>query len=903
MTTSRIGGRRIGAGFSALLMLTAVAGAQTGFANFETPPVSPIALTPSGTRLLVTNTADNRLEVFDLTSGNPVWIRSIAVGLDPVSVRCRSENEAWVVNHLSDSISIVDLSPGIAGMRVVRTVPTGDEPADVVFAGAPLRAFVSVSQLNQVRVLDPANPLGPATIINIQGEDPRALAVSPDGTRVYAAIYESGNNTTIVSRQGVSNPAGPYSGVNPPPNAGSVFDPPLTPGLPGAPPVGQIVRWNGSAWMDGNGRNWTALVPQRLHDHDVAIINAGTLVVTYASGMLTTVAGLAVAPDGTVAAVGTEATNQVRFEPNLTGTFVRVDVATFDPAIPASFAVADLNPHLDYSTGSIPAEEREQSLGDPRSAVFTPDGSAMYIAGMGSNNVVLASPSGERLARIDVGEGPAGLALSGDGSTLYVLNRFEGSISVINTAKNVEVWRADFFDPTPESIRLGRPVLYDTHLTSGLGQASCASCHIDARTDHLGWDLGSPAGEVKVFNQDCRQPNCRDWHPMKGPLVTQTLQGIVGNGPMHWRGDREDLAAFSGAFVGLQGADAEPDPQAMARLESFVATIRHGPNPWRNLDGSLSTSVPTSAGTGDANAGQGVFLNAPTLPGGLRCVNCHAGPTGTDRTIDDPVGAPSQQAFKVAQLRNMFDKSGANFASTNGSRGFGFNHDGADSTIQALLGPPFQFAPGAQGQTQRRNLEAFMVSFSSDTPAAVGRQITFDGTNNTDAALIAQLTTLVNIANNGTIGLVVKARRSGFDRGYVLEGGTLRADRFSESNVSVADMRLTSGAGSETTFTAVVLGTQRRIAIDRDVDGALDRDELDNGADPANPASRPGVCTADIDRNGVVNSTDVSEFINTWFSDQGDGGLRSDFNHDNVSNSTDVSDMINAFFGQQGQSC
>lgn len=903
MTATRSGKTSIAAGVAAVLALTAAAGAQTGFANFETPPVSPITLTPSGTRLLVTNTADNRLEVFDVSSGTPVWIRSIPVGLEPVSVRCRGENEAWVVNHLSDSISIVDLSPGLEGMRVVKTVPTGDEPTDVVFAGAPERAFVSVSQMNQVRVFDPANPLAPATIVNIDGQDPRALAVSPDGMRVYAAIFESGNNTTLVSRQNVSNPSGPYSGVNPPPNAGNAFDPPLTPGLPGAPPVGQIVRWSGTQWLDGNGRNWTSLTPQRLHDHDVAIINAGTLGVTYASGMLTTVMGLAVAPDGTVAAVGTEATNQVRFEPNITGTFIRAEMARFNPATPASFIVSDLNPHLTYADGTIPMEQRVESIGDPRAAVFNADGSAMYVAGMGSNNVVLMSPAGERLARIDVGEGPAGLALSADGTRLYVLNRFEGSVSVINTAKNVEVWRSDFFDPTPDTIRQGRPVLYNTHLTSGLGQAACASCHIDGRTDQLAWDLGNPAGTVKDFNQDCRQPNCRDWHPLKGPLVTQTLQGIVGNGPMHWRGDREDLAAFAPAFVSLQGSDAEPDPLALARFEAFVSTIRHGPNPWRNLDGSLSTSVPTSVGNGDALAGQNTFLNAPVLPGGLRCVTCHAGPTGTDRTIDDPPGAPPQQAFKVSQLRNMFDKAGANFASTNGSKGFGFDHDGAEATIQAVLGPPFQFPPGAAGQTQRRNLEAFMMSFSTDTPAAVGKQITFDGTNNTDATLVAQLTTLVNLANSNTIGLVVKARRAGFDRGYVFQGGSLRSDRASEGSVTVDAMRLASAAGSETTFTAVVVGTQRRIAIDRDVDGILDRDELDAGADPANPASRPGLCTADVDRNGVINSTDVSEFINIWFSDQTDGGLRADFNHDNVSNSTDVSDLINAFFAEQGQSC
>src|SRR5436309_16074706 len=131
--------------------------AQTGFVNWETPHVSPLARTPSGATLLAVNTADNRLEVFDVSganASNPHWVRSVPVGLDPVSVRARSETEVWVVNHLSDSISVVDLSNG----RVTRTILTGDEPTDVVFAGSPLRAFVSVSQLNQVRVLDPASP-------------------------------------------------------------------------------------------------------------------------------------------------------------------------------------------------------------------------------------------------------------------------------------------------------------------------------------------------------------------------------------------------------------------------------------------------------------------------------------------------------------------------------------------------------------------------------------------------------------------------------------------------------------------------------------------------------------------------------------------------------------------------
>src|SRR5262249_14268556 len=79
---------------------TQIALAQS-FVNWESPHVHPLELTPDGARLLAVNTPDNCLEVFDVTSGAPVKIASIPVGLDPVSVRARTNTEAWVVSHIS----------------------------------------------------------------------------------------------------------------------------------------------------------------------------------------------------------------------------------------------------------------------------------------------------------------------------------------------------------------------------------------------------------------------------------------------------------------------------------------------------------------------------------------------------------------------------------------------------------------------------------------------------------------------------------------------------------------------------------------------------------------------------------------------------------------------------------
>ena len=125
---------------------------RAAYVNFESSHVHPIALTPSGTRLLAVNTPDAMLEVFDVApDGALTHAASIPVGLEPVSVVPRSDTEAWVVNQLSDSVSVVDLVAGAA----TRTLATGDEPTDVTFASG--KAFVTVAQEDEILVFDTAN--------------------------------------------------------------------------------------------------------------------------------------------------------------------------------------------------------------------------------------------------------------------------------------------------------------------------------------------------------------------------------------------------------------------------------------------------------------------------------------------------------------------------------------------------------------------------------------------------------------------------------------------------------------------------------------------------------------------------------------------------------------------------
>ena len=371
-----------------------------------------------------------------------------------------------------------------------------------------------------------------------------------------------------------------------------------------------VVRKNAAGqWMDENGGNWTNLVtggvPNTarvagwdMPDRDVAIINANspsTAGVTYKPPLGNILMAMAVHPQsGEVYVVGTDATNEVRFEPNLKGKFLRVNVSRFDPA--GSPSITDLNPHINYTTTTSPPLLRKRSIGDPRGIVWKSDGSKAYVTGMGSNNIITIAATGARTVPdpIEVGEGPTGIVLDEVRNRAYVLNKFDGSISTIDLTTDKEIARTAFFDPTPVAIKTGRKHLYDTHTGSGHGHISCGSCHVDTRWDRLAWDLGNPAGDMVTVNDPAGN---KTFHPMKGLKTTQFLIDIInrGTGKLHWRGDKSGFHDFAGAFVDLQGADAPLDALSMQEFSDFLAASWYVPNPYRTIARKVRCPPPWNA--------------------------------------------------------------------------------------------------------------------------------------------------------------------------------------------------------------------------------------------------------------------------------------------------------------------
>src|SRR6187431_442724 len=99
---------------------------------FEAGPVRPIAILADGV-VAVTNVPDDRVELFRVQHGDVTPCGSVKVGLRPVALAVVGA-KLWVVNHLSDSVSVLAVDTERCSAHIERTLQVGDEPRDIVTA-------------------------------------------------------------------------------------------------------------------------------------------------------------------------------------------------------------------------------------------------------------------------------------------------------------------------------------------------------------------------------------------------------------------------------------------------------------------------------------------------------------------------------------------------------------------------------------------------------------------------------------------------------------------------------------------------------------------------------------------------------------------------------------------------
>jgi YVTN family beta-propeller protein len=698
--------------------------AELPFVNYESPQAHSLAVSADGSQLYAANTPANLLAVYSLEQPNsPKLLMEIPVGIGPISLALRNDNEVWVLNHISDSISVVDLKRAV----VVATIQVGDRPGDIVFAAQGHRAFVSSMTERCVYVID-TESYETISEISIAGNNPRSLAVSQDGEKVWVAIHHSGNQTTVVGHAQARNA----------PRA-------TNPDLPAAPRQGVIVSTN--------DKRWQKQINIQLADYDVMEIDTKRFSVTRSFATVGTILfNLAQHPQsGDLWVTNTEARNLVRFEPVLRGHVVDNRITIVRSKQDADSVILDLNEGMDYSV--LPNQAAlETAIAQPTDVIFNQSGSQAFVTSYGTDRIGILDGSGKLQRYVEVGDstganintrfkrGPRALALHPAVEYLYVLNRLSNSISVLDLQQGKQIQEVEMQDPTPQEVREGRGYLFDAKL-SGNGTVSCASCHIDGDRDGLAWDLGDPGG--KLFNDGSANP----LHPMKGPLMTQTLRGLAGDRIFHWRADRPGLNSFNGTFSNLMGGSLLADDD-MHLFADYMKSIRFGSNPVaENAEAERGKEI-FHAQLAIAREGKNKF----------RCVDCHKRISGSGSAgFSGLIG----QSTKAAQLRGLNER--LVFQGDVRVNGFGFGADGSKETLFEFLSDSHRFEElSAQ---DKKSLESFLLGFPTETPAIVGETITLSTEQANDASTLLTITALLE----GADAAGCKVKLTGRLRGTVLQ--------------------------------------------------------------------------------------------------------------------------------------
>jgi len=285
----------------------------------------------------------------------------------------------------------------------------------------------------------------------------------------------------------------------------------------------------------------------------------------------------------------------------------------------------------------VPLDEANAYFSDPSGVVASSDGKRAYVASGGADVVTVvdldwlgawltrvdAATRNEAIfdlamsyhyviARIPTGCNPRHLALSPDGRRLFVAERLDDAVLVVDTASLGPVGRIVLGDGgRDDPIRQGERVFTRSKYTFQ-SQFSCRSCHPDGHVDGLAYDFdGSGVGDNLLDNR--------------------SLCGVAGTAPFKWNGKNPTLQFQDGPRFArvLMRTDPIPTPQ----LDELATFLEHQPPtrtiPWSRVGKPLSPA---------AERGRKLFYatrqtNGTPIPRALQCQTCHRPPLFTDRLL------------------------------------------------------------------------------------------------------------------------------------------------------------------------------------------------------------------------------------------------------------------------------
>jgi DNA-binding beta-propeller fold protein YncE len=603
----------------AVLLSATVMGSDapsSGRAAMMSPQFNPVVV---GNGLVyAANTPGNSVDVFESDSGR--LIRRISVGIEPVGLALRPDRtELWVANHVSDSVSVIDLqNSGNTRFQVVHTIQEidpatrstlFDEPVGIVFADND-KAYVSLSSENQIAVID-ATTRKILRRLKIPAQEPRGMAVRNE--RLYVLAFESNNQTQLSG--------GKKEDID-----------------------GDLVTFD--AWEHSIHNNNVLSIGHtidivknpKVPDRDLFIFDTDNdELIDTVSTIGTLLYGITVDSTERVYIAQTDARNDVNGKAgtrkhglaelenrpflNRIATVSRLGTKT-------SVSQIDLEP--------LPPEHPtpDTAQATPCAVQVSDDDQYLYLTAAGSDAFsILQAATGKCVGRCNVGAVPQGLSIeykNGQPSAAWVLNAAANSLSKIdisNPNKPLVQSTIPLEDPTDEVVKRGR-IAFSTARASTTGTFSCASCHPDGHTDQLLWVLATPV--VTGANQIM-------------PRSTMPVRGLRDTAPFHWDGIPGD------PYGGIHSASIHKDVKPNSSIGSPESTTRN------LIDGGLASTMARVGDSTKNDEGKPGLLTARERDDMSVFLLNVPYPPAQRRAYDNRLSTAAEQGFRLFHVDGDLD--------------------------------------------------------------------------------------------------------------------------------------------------------------------------------------------------------------------------------------------------------
>jgi YVTN family beta-propeller protein len=244
---------------------------------------------------------------------------------------------------------------------------------------------------------------------------------------------------------------------------------------------------------------------------------------------------------------------------------------------------------------------------DPNGLAVAEDGTVVVTLG-GVGQIALGKESDFSLLRLNVGQRPTAVTISGDSQRAYVANTFGDSVSVIRLPKRESLAEISLGPQPPlTDADRGERLFYDAALSHD-GWMSCHSCHTDGHTNLM---LNDNFSDLSFG----------------APKRVLSLLGVADTAPYAWNAAVESLEEqIRSSITGTMQLDQSPTSRQVRFLAAYLRTLPPPPS-IDNLRGQRDDAAIARGGE---------------LFESLRCTSCHGPPAYTTPRIYD-VGLVDKQ--------------------------------------------------------------------------------------------------------------------------------------------------------------------------------------------------------------------------------------------------------------------